>query len=366
MSTPPTKIVIVFNSLDVGGIETKIVDLCHYFSHRSQYQLILLLKHYRGLFLPLIPGNTPILTPSLTDFLKLRTLFFPLWLARQFSRHKPTIILSFGNYSSICSVLGKIISRVNSPLIISEDSSITTQLEKESFSWIRKMLLRITYPLATRIIVLSQAGSQKLRKYISTHKNITIIPNWVSPRFTDMLSGNAPPKDIDILFLGRFEDQKNPLRFVRIVKLISSKKPNLSCLMVGDGSLKPQTQKFINKLKLDKIIKILPATTYPALYLLRSKVLLLTSNHEGFPLTLLEAGVSHCLPVIATLQETDDYFSQHRKYLIYKNDKEASEKTEFLIRHDQIRQGISNHYAMLAHKNQHTNLQMLQELLSVS
>lgn len=355
MVTKPTqkKIVIVFNSLDIGGIETKITDICSYYSGNSSISVFLLLKNKQGLLLNKISKNIHILSPQITSIFKIKTILFPFWLSAIFRKIKPNLIISFGNYSSICSVIGNFFSQSKSNIIISEDSSIDQQIKMDKFSFIRKKLIKLTYPLSQKIIVLSSTGKKKLISIVPSTKNkIVIRKNWLPLKFIQNKSKTKFKKDIDILFLGRFEPQKNPLKFIEIIKHTIKKLPNLKAVMVGEGSLKKEIIDLIIKNNLQKNIVVKSATTKNIEYFKKSRIFLLTSIHEGFPLTILEASASKTIPVCNNLFEIKSYFKYKSGLLLFNSPKTASKNILFLLKNTKTSSKIANYYQNLVFKNQ--------------
>ena len=348
------KIIIVFNSLNIGGIETKIVDICSYYSQNSSTKVFLLLKNRQGPLLDYIPQNIHIISPKITSIFKFKTIMFPFWLSTIFKTINPNLIISFGNYSSICTVIGKLFSQSKSKIIISEDSSIDQQIKMDKFSFIRKILIKLTYPLAEKIITLSLSGKNKLISIIPAIRNkIVIRENWLPLKFTQNKLKKELKRDIDILFLGRFEPQKNPLKFIEIIKHITKELPNLKTVMVGDGSLKKQIIKYIAKNNLQKNIIIKSSTTNNIKYFKKSRIFLLTSIHEGFPLTILEASATSTIAVCNNLPEIKTYFKYQSKLLLFRSTKNASKNILFLLKNTKTSSKISNYYKNLVFKNQH-------------
>jgi glycosyltransferase involved in cell wall biosynthesis len=344
MGSEQKKIVIVFNSLKIGGIETKIIDICNYYSRYKETTVFLLLKNKNGELLPLLPKNIIVKTPFIKNK-KLKTFFFPLWLAKQYTLIKPNLVITFGNFSSISGVLAKNICKIKTKLIISEDSSITDQIEMEKFSRLRFALLKITYPLADKIIVLTKVGKEKLSQLIPKFKSkILIIPNWLPQKFSSENNNLTKKREIDALFLGRFELQKNPLLFLEIAKLLVSKDPLIKIYMVGSGSLSNKIADFIQKNKLCNNITIKGPTINPSRYLQRSKFLILSSNHEGFPLTILESLSCGCIPICRYLPEINTFLKKYSRLIIYKDISSALAKFEYLSKNQKKYKEISDYY----------------------
>lgn len=350
------RITIVFNSLNIGGIETKILDICNCYSFQEKYQLTLILKLKTGPLLKFLPKNIKIRYFSDSTINRFKNLLFPIWLAKQFQQIKPNLIITFGNFSSITSIIGKQLSRIKTNIVISEDSSINQQINMESFSFIRETLVKLTYPLAQKIIVLSSASQRKLTKLLpSLEKKIVIKQNWLPFHFTQSLNSKTIKKDIDILFMARLEDQKNPIRFLKIIKEITKHQKNLKIYLVGSGSLETKVKEYIAQNNLQNIVVIKPFTLNPKEYYQRSKIFLISSNHEGFPLTILEALATNCLPVYYKIDEISSFFKKYRQFLEYKTVKTASKKVLFLISHPQTIKEINHFYLPKILKNQKYN-----------
>lgn len=347
MRSKPRKLIIAFNNLNIGGIETKIVDICCHYSQKNDVSVYLLLKEKSGPLLCLLPPQIKILSSKFPNIFKIKTILFPLFLSTNFKKINPDTIISFGNYSSICTLIGAFFSHHQNRVIISEDSSIDLQLASDKFTLLRKTLIRILYPRARKIIVLSDVGKKKLLSLVPRLKSIIVRYNWVSLSFTRKLQQRSVSRNIDILFIGRFEEQKNPLRFIKIVKIVSQKKPNIRCLMVGSGTLHQQVTNLIKSSQLEKNISVLPSSTDVTNYYLSSKLFLFTSRHEGFPLTLLESCAAGCLPIMKKIPEINNYFHEYSSSLMFNNDNEAVKKILSILNKPTKLKEIVNHYQKL-------------------
>ena len=302
--------------MDIGGIERKIVDIANYYQPKIPTTLIL--RHRKGPLLSQLNPQINIIESGL----------YPPFLTLVLRKLRPSLILTFGNYCSICTILSSPFSKI----IISEDSSIDLQIKLDTYPRLRQLLVRLTYPLATKIITLTTAGRKKLHA-LTKSTNITVLPNWLPLVFKPLKSTK---KDIDILFLGRFVAQKNPLRFLQICQ----KLPQLNIAMVGSGILEPQIRQYITVHHLN--VQLLPATTNPTEYYQRSKILLITSIHEGFPLTVLEALANKCLPVIKNIPEITSFFDYQSSRLIFT--KNPHNQINYLLSHPKSISGITAYY----------------------
>jgi glycosyltransferase involved in cell wall biosynthesis len=354
-------IAIVFTSLNIGGIERKIVDLSTHYSTQKNIRLHLFLKINQGTFLDKIPPNVKIhfLSASKNQIIN---LIYPVWLWKQFLILKPDLVLSFGNFSSICAIIANFFS-IQTKLIISEDSSIDVQISNDSFPLIRQVLVRLTYPLATGAIVLTPTARQKIGKYLPLSK-VTILPNWLP---INIPVSNLPSslKPIDILFVGRLVAQKDPLKFLDFCRQIQKDLPTIKITMIGDGELKPQIINYLTRHHLS--VELLPSSSPVDQYYQQSKVLVLTSVHEGFPLTILESFYYSCPVICPSLNEVKPFYIFEPEKFIYSQPKDAIKLiTAAILYPDSLKKSVQKYrdYVVTTRdQNFHATLDYLQQFL---
>lgn len=108
--------------------------------------------------------------------------------------------------------------------------------------------------------------------------------------FSDLRKELGIEKDsIVILFLARFEEQKQPLKLIRSFSKISIEFRNLHLLMVGDGLLKEKSIDLAKALNLGNRITFMPFRQDVPNILANSDIYVLPSLWEGMPIGLVEA-----------------------------------------------------------------------------
>lgn len=320
------KFMIVFNDMDLGGIQRKIIDIISYIQNNyPNTAIILCLQRRKGIFLQQVPKNVTIINPPF-ETPRLNNLWFIFWLAFVFHKYHPTHILSFMDLSSIPSLIAlKFLPLQKPKLIIGEDILTSKYVYIESFPKIRLRLIKKFYPKADSILVQTPVQKNDLHQIIGSSNNVIVSPNWLPLAFPPKNTDKSK-RDIDILFIGRIEAQKNLQKFVQIVKNISLYFPKIKAVIVGQGSESKIIKNLIKKLNLQKNIKIYPTTNNPQKFYLRSKIFLLTSDYEGFPLTLLEAISCGCYPIINNIPEIRKFFDRQPDEFIFQNQKQAVDK----------------------------------------
>lgn len=99
-----------------------------------------------------------------------------------------------------------------------------------------------------------------------------------------------------ILFVGRLEKQKN---ISLLLDSVSKMTTNIPLVIIGEGSLEVELKQQAIKLGISDKVIFLPFCLNPYSIMRKAKVLVLTSNHEGFGNVLVEALICQ-LPVIST------------------------------------------------------------------
>ncbi len=104
----------------------------------------------------------------------------------------------------------------------------------------------------------------------------------------------------DVIFVGRLVEQKDPLRFIRIVgKLKKEGFHEVKAWILGNGELEEACLESIEQLGLEDNIELKGFRNNPYPYIKRSKVLCMTSKWEGFGLVLVEAKILG-VPVVSS------------------------------------------------------------------
>ena len=164
------------------------------------------------------------------------------------------------------------------------------------------------------IIAINQKIQSKLSiTYPSRKNDITLIYpvvdterfnanniNTNSSQLTELRKRlNIHESDFVVSMIARMSDQKNPLRLLRLAKEIQNNKlDQIKILMIGSGSLDSEIDLFIKKHSIKNVIKTGFREDIPALHKI-SDALILLSNYEGLPISILEALINQ-LPVFAT------------------------------------------------------------------
>lgn len=103
--------------------------------------------------------------------------------------------------------------------------------------------------------------------------------------------------DTVLLFVGAMAAQKRPDRYVRLIRAVRDLGEEVTGLIVGDGELRRATENLAGELDVSSSIRFLGSQEDVADYLASADLFVSTSDSEGIPAAVLEAGFLR-LPVI--------------------------------------------------------------------
>lgn len=89
--------------------------------------------------------------------------------------------------------------------------------------------------------------------------------------------------------IGRLSIEKDHDKLVKAFKKVHDFEPRAKLIILGEGALKSELSNLIGKLNLTNSVYLLGHRLNPYPYLVKADCFVLSSNHEGQPMTLLEA-----------------------------------------------------------------------------
>lgn len=175
--------------------------------------------------------------------------------------------------------------------------------------WYTRHMNRLAARRTTRVV----AVSETLRDYL--HHNarvrpecITVIPNGVSTeRFRPGERSDAERESLGlpgvdrrlIGIVARLDHVKNHALLIDAFSLLVPERPDAFLVIVGDGPLRSQLERQIERLNLQQHVRITGVLPDPAPILRQLDVFALSSEIEGTSMSILEA-MATGLPIVAT------------------------------------------------------------------
>lgn len=279
------KIGFVIFSMSPGGAERVVAILCNRLCSVFDVFLFLVSTKTKSAYSINNEVHIQYLSESkrISPFKKIRTL------KGYCKQNRIDVLIAFLNPCVFyAAAVGKILKI---PVISSERNNPKT--DPRGFAL--RVLRCLAYRLSTRIVF--QTKDALLFFSRSIREKGVIIPNPVSPSFSSVVRECTNQKDV-ILFVGRFQKQKNITLLLSAFEIFHKTHPSFSLILVGD-SCGSNYQNQIRSLTCADSIKVMGTTTDVGKYLTNSKIYALSSDYEGIPNSLLEA-LCAGVPCVAT------------------------------------------------------------------
>lgn len=104
---------------------------------------------------------------------------------------------------------------------------------------------------------------------------------------------------IDIIAIGRLDENKNFSLLINSIKEVKKSLPNIKVKILGEGNERELLNNLIKENSLQNNIELLGYTSNPYPYIKSASLLALTSKREAFPTVIVEAMALEC-PFVAT------------------------------------------------------------------
>lgn len=282
----PQHIAIYIPSLRGGGAERVMVALANAFAARG-HRVDLVLVKAEGPYLREVANRVNVI-----DLGCGRVLASLLPLVRYLRRERPSAMLSALYHANLVAILARALARTDTRLVVSERNS----LRGGRRGILLRSLMRHLYPRADAIIAVSQGITHELVAELDLPpQRVTAIPNPVDLDHIEALSAERPShpwlaagSPPLILAVGRLEQQKDyPTLLEAFAQLRSRREVRL--VILGEGSLQDELERRIAEADLADSVLLAGFQTNPFGWMAASTVYVLSSRHEGFPNSLIQA-----------------------------------------------------------------------------
>lgn len=162
---------------------------------------------------------------------------------------------------------------------------------------IKTLLFLFCSLFLSKIVFVSQETLDEFVFSSAIKKKSVVLDNFVDGESVIDLAG-IQKKRYQISFLGRFEPVKDPMRFLKIVRDITLTHPDVSTIMIGDGSLMDDVKRYILDHNLEANVEVVGYQDNPYQFLNQAHINVIPSVWEGFGLSAVESMVLG-VPVVA-------------------------------------------------------------------
>jgi len=296
-----TRVLFIVPTLGEGGTERAVSILIQKLNN-TKFLASPALFTLKGEYLPDLPEGTVV-----HDLQKNSRWDNPRALRRLVTiirKERPDILYSLGWYSNLVAILAHKVAGTPARLILGVRNFPSRDLDRLSFSWLHRMVVRFLYQRADLILSNSQASLEDLVKNFSIpRESVAVIYNAIDTRsirelalepFEGQWSKIGKPI---IVAAGRLTKQKGHESLVRAVARVRQTVP---CRLgiLGVGPLQKKLEALGRDLGFGEDLIFPGFQINPYKFMKRATVFVLSSLWEGFPNVLVEA-MACGTPVVA-------------------------------------------------------------------
>jgi glycosyltransferase involved in cell wall biosynthesis len=281
-----------------GGVQRGQVVLANALAARG-IEVMCIMPRARGPFLQqLAPGI------SLTDLRARHPIIAAVRLARFLRRCRPNALIASQAVGINTAVATRALAVADVP-VIGVQHNVLSELCRQSKSLqmrrIVPLLARMFYPLADRIVAVSQGVAADLETVTGVPEDeIAVIPSTTltpeipalaqQPTGWPWLDSKSRPV---VLAVGNLRPVKDHAMLIRAFARVRRERPAY-LVVLGEGEERPKLELLARELGVDPDVHIAGHESNPYAYMARADVLALSSRHEGFGNVLVEAMACGC------------------------------------------------------------------------
>ena len=283
------KITFILPSLAGGGAQKVILNILKAIN-KSRFDPELIVFNKSGPLVGLIPPYVKVINLKKK---RLRNSIIPL--IKYFFLKKPKIIFSTLGHDNLFLIAIRFILPRETKIIIREANTLTSNIKLMKYSSLMELMYKIFYKKSDKIIALSKAMAEELKKEFKVlPKNIKIIYNPVDLK--DIRSNIKKIKRFKLnkicyISAGRLVKQKG---FDRLILAISKLSNNSHLTIMGEGPELVNLKKIVKENNLVSKVSFIGFQKNPWEWYAGADIMLVSSYWEGLPNSVIEALACGC------------------------------------------------------------------------
>lgn len=213
-------------------------------------------------------------------------------LGRAIRQSRPRVVVSFTDQTNVLTILAS--RGLGAPVIVCEHTDPHRHQVPAPWAWLR----RRTYPRAAAVVGVTRAAEDFVRGFVKSRPVLT-LPNPIAPPPPPADLPRLWPEGPSLVAMGRLDPGKNFALLLRALALVRAKHPAWRLAILGEGPERPRLEALAAELGLEQVLHLPGRVADPLTHLRRADIFVLSSDYEGFSMSLLEA-MSCGLAVVAS------------------------------------------------------------------
>lgn len=293
------KITLVISALGCGGAERVLVSMAKGFIQRGHNVTVITLSEKNSDFYELPVGSNRIALGLLSNsegiIEAISSNIERITVLRKAVRSSnPDVVISFLRITNITSILALLGTKY--PLIVTEHNDARVF----SYGTLWETLRRLSYPFCSCVVSVSKGVDLGFASLPKSKRAVIYNPIMVEDDGqTDELPPEVNPQKKWLVSMGRLTEQKGFDLLLQAFAKIAPQYPDWQLLILGKGELREQLSQIKDDLDLSGQVVFTGALSNPFAVLKQSKIFVMASRNEGFPMAHGEALASG-LPVVCT------------------------------------------------------------------
>ena len=276
------KVLHLMSTNSFSGAENVACQIINAFKKNNNYMMI---------YCSEIKANKKNLEDRRIKYIELKKFNYK-YIKKTIEKYKPDIIHAHDTKAIIMASLFHTKPKIPAHIHANHENLRTKTL--------KSVLLNYFSKYVSKMIWISKSALENYYYYNNVKNKSRVLYNMInSNEILSKIKEDKNNYNYDLIYLGRMTYQKNPERFIKIVKEIKNKYSILKVAMVGSGDLDNEVKKLIKNADLSQTIKFYGFKNNPYKILQSSKLMMMTSRYEGTPMSALEAFACN-VPIIST------------------------------------------------------------------
>ena len=328
------RLLFTAHSLNVGGIETALINLVNRIN-LEKYQVDILLEKKEGIFLDKVKeeikvrefkvyNNKNVIIRKILNLSKRL-----IYTATDY--HTYDFSCCYATYSLSGSKLSKIAATNTAFYVHNNYKDLYKDEKKEKEFFDNRGIEKFKHI----IFVSNEYQKEFLRLYPSLKDRVLVLNNFIDTesileKSKEKIKEKKPKDKKLFVFVGRLDDDAKKVgRAILLAKEIK----DIELWLVGAGPDRKQYEELIKKEKLSTRVKFLGKQKNPYPYMKLADYIIMTSDYEGFPVIYLEA-ITLERPIITTIDVSDDKLNMGKDYamIISKDQKEMTKQVKEILK----------------------------------